>query len=159
MKKLDKSIREIWEDKYVVPLYQRNFRKAPDSNYYIGSLIVLRRQDGTLEVIDGQQRLTVLHMLCRVLGLLNTPHLTYDSRPEVERFFEDLFSLNEDVDLSKKDKTKVYRLIDGFDALRYTHIHTAPGRPEDTEFSLCKKPENNQQSNQCLSDAEKNRFT
>ena len=83
MKKLDKSIREIWEDKYVVPLYQRNFawtereinlllqdiydsfRKAPDSNYYIGSLIVLRRQDGTLEVIDGQQRLTTMVLLFR----------------------------------------------------------------------------------------------
>ena len=177
MKNLDKTISEVWDDKYVVPLYQRNFawtekeinlllqdvydsfKKAPESNYYIGSLVVLRRQDGTLEVIDGQQRLTVLHMLCRVLGLINSPHLTYDSRPEVERFFDDLFSVGESIDVSFKDKTKVYRLIEGLDALRYTHLHTAPGRDEDQEFMLCKQPEDNKQGTMYMPDEEKQRFT
>ena len=88
MKKLDKTISEVWEDKYVVPLYQRNFawtekeinlllqdvydsfKKAPDSNYYIGSLVVLRRQDGTLEVIDGQQRLTTVTLLLLAISNL-----------------------------------------------------------------------------------------
>lgn len=177
MKKLDKTISEVWEDKYVVPLYQRNFawtekeinlllqdvydsfKKAPDSNYYIGSLVVLRRQDGTLEVIDGQQRLTVLHMLCRVLKLINSPCLTYDSRPEVERFFDELFSIGESIDVSAKDKSKIYRLIDGLEAIRYTHLHTAPGRPEDKEFVLCKQPDDKKQSTLCMADDEKQKFT
>ena len=177
MKKLDKTISEVWEDKYVVPLYQRNFawtekeinlllqdvydsfKKAPDSNYYIGSLVVLRRQDGTLEVIDGQQRLTVLHMLCRVLKLINSPCLTYDSRPEVERFFDELFSIGESIDVSAKDKSKIYRLIDGLEAIRYTHLHTAPGRLEDEEFVLCKQPDDKKQSTLCMADDEKQKFT
>lgn len=109
---LNKTIAQIWENKYVVPLYQRNFAwteeqigqllqdiydNAPKSdnddcgNYYLGSLVVLERKDGVWEVIDGQQRLTCLHLICKYLDVLNKPCLTYDSRPEVERFFADLF--------------------------------------------------------------------
>ena len=63
---------------YLVPMYQRNYswgegqitqlvRDIADSmtanNYYIGTLIVYRREDGHLEVIDGQQRFTTLSLL------------------------------------------------------------------------------------------------
>lgn len=58
MSKLNKNIAEIWQDDYVVPLYQRNYAwqesqiqqllqdiydnsKTLDSNYFIGSLVVL----------------------------------------------------------------------------------------------------------------------
>ena len=107
MSKLNKSISQIWSDDYVVPLYQRNYAwqenqiqqllqdvydnsKIPDSNYFIGSLVVLQRPDGVYEVIDGQQRLTTLHIICKSLDLLDVPHLTYDSRPEVEDFLAHL---------------------------------------------------------------------
>ena len=63
MSKLNKNIAEIWQDDYVVPLYQRNYAwqesqiqqllqdiydnsKTLDSNYFIGSLVVLQRPDG-----------------------------------------------------------------------------------------------------------------
>lgn len=114
-KSLNKTIGEVWNDEYVVPLYQRNFAwtdtqigqllqdiwdHAPKTkeeanqcgNYYLGSLVVLLRRDGKYEIIDGQQRLTALHMICRYLGLLDRPRLTYDSRPAVERFLEELFA-------------------------------------------------------------------
>lgn len=110
---LSKTIAQVWEDKYVVPLYQRNFAwteeqigqlmqdiydNAPKSEndqcgyYYLGSLVVLERRDGKLEVIDGQQRLTCLHLICKYLDIFKSPCLAYDSRPEVERFFADLFA-------------------------------------------------------------------
>ena len=71
--------------RYVVPIYQRNYewgepeitqlltdiveayRRSPTQNYYLGSLVVYRRKDGSFEVIDGQQRLTTLNILYRCL--------------------------------------------------------------------------------------------
>lgn len=66
---------------YIVPMYQRNYawkqaeidqlirdvfdyqEEKADSIYYIGTLVVFLREDGCLEVIDGQQRLTTLMLL------------------------------------------------------------------------------------------------
>lgn len=104
---LGKSIKEIFDGqyKYVVPLYQRNFAwrqehieqllqdvyeayKNKEGNYFIGSLIVLKRSNGDLEVIDGQQRLTALSLITKIMGINKEPRLYYDARPEVEEFFK-----------------------------------------------------------------------
>ena len=103
---LGKTLVDIFADKYTIPLYQRNFawrteeihqllqdvyeacRKNPEGNYYIGSLVVMKRHNGDYEVIDGQQRLTVVSMIAILLGQLSRPILFYDSRPEVQEFFE-----------------------------------------------------------------------
>ena len=157
MNKLNKSISEIWDDNYVVPLYQRNYAwqeqqirqllqdiydnsKNPESRYYIGSLVVLQRPDGVYEVIDGQQRLTTLHIICKYLGLLNNSHLTYDSRPEVEDFFKGLFmsaTSREYVDeCNKRDNRKIFRLVDAIDIVESTEIHTNPGSSKDEVITL-----------------------
>lgn len=77
-------------DKYVIPLYQRAFAWREKeicqlisdiedfdgkSNYYLGTLIVFKKSDGSFEVIDGQQRLTAFFILLSCLGL-------FDSKPE-----------------------------------------------------------------------------
>lgn len=105
---LGKNIRTIFDEqnKYIIPLYQRNFswrreqieqllqdvfsafNQNPKGNYYIGSLVVLKRSNGDFEVIDGQQRLTVLSLITKMLGINKEPRLFYDSRPEVEEFFK-----------------------------------------------------------------------
>ena len=112
--KLEKSIKEIFEKgKYIVPLYQRNyawrrneieqllqdvyesyesFKKNRNSNYFIGSLVVLKRQNGDYEVIDGQQRLTTLSLIAKILEISKYPCLFYDSRPEVEAFFKEFYT-------------------------------------------------------------------
>ena len=75
----DLSIGKLFDDFYVVPNYQREFvwgeqevRKLVDDiyaefvsggdehqiEYFVGSMVVCARGDGTHEVIDGQQRLT-----------------------------------------------------------------------------------------------------
>lgn len=67
-------------DKYIVPLYQRAYawtqkeirqliddiNDFDEEQYYLGSLIVHKREDA-FEVIDGQQRLTTLYLLFTVL--------------------------------------------------------------------------------------------
>lgn len=148
---LNKTIAQIWEDKYVVPLYQRNFawteeqigqllqdiydnalksKNAPCGNYYLGSLVVLERKDGVWEVIDGQQRLTCLHFICKYLDILKKPCLTYDSRPEVERFFEDLFTKSWDDfvnEYHKIDNSKISRLKDALRIVESFKIRTGKG--------------------------------
>lgn len=109
---LNKSLQEIFKSKYIVPLYQRNYAWGEDEisqllqdlyenfkkskfnaelNYFIGSLVVLKRKDGFFEVIDGQQRLTTLSLLLKVLDLVQETKLFYESRPEVEAFFESFY--------------------------------------------------------------------
>ncbi len=162
MDKLNKPISQIWNDDYVVPIYQRNYAwgeeqigqllqdiydasQNEDSNYFIGSLVVLLRTDGVYEVIDGQQRLTTFHLICKELDILNQSHLTYDSRPEVEEFFNELFaskSCSEFLeDCSKRDTRKIYHLIAALEILESTGIHTHAGYEDDTVVSLNKMPD------------------
>ncbi|EMH0133119.1 TPA: DUF262 domain-containing HNH endonuclease family protein [Proteus mirabilis] len=87
------SIRDLITDQnhYCIPMYQRNYawgegeihqliqdikdfglgqsnrRKKP---YYIGTLVVFNRTDGSFEVIDGQQRFTTLTLLAICLKRL-----------------------------------------------------------------------------------------
>lgn len=100
------TLSDIFSNRYVVPLYQRNFAWRTDeiqqllqdiwdasqkgSDYYIGSLVVLKRHNGDFEVVDGQQRLTVISLIAILMGKLTRPMLFYDSRPEVQEFFEQL---------------------------------------------------------------------
>lgn len=165
--KLNKSISQIWEDEYVVPLYQRNYAwqedqiqqllqdiydnsKNPDSHYFIGSLVVLQRPDNIYEVIDGQQRLTTLHLICKSLGLLDAPRLSYDSRPEVEEFFKGLFTSASSRDFAdgckKRDCRKIFRLVDAIDIVETTNIHVNTGRRLDSTISLSTMPGHEKQA-------------
>ena len=95
------TLSDIFSDRYVVPLYQRNFawrtdeiqqllqdiwdafQKSNTGNYYIGSLVVMKRHNGDYEVIDGQQRLTVISLIAILMGKLTRPMLFYDSAAHV----------------------------------------------------------------------------
>ena len=56
-----------WEEKHIVQLIDDIMDIPTEGQYYIGSLIVHRRND-SFEVIDGQQRLTTLFLLLKSLG-------------------------------------------------------------------------------------------
>lgn len=84
------------EEQYIIPIYQRNYAwgkkeieqliddindyitsdELEEKNYYLGSLIVYKRLDKKLEVIDGQQRLTTLFILLNTL-INNTKFSNY----------------------------------------------------------------------------------
>lgn len=151
---LNKTLEELWAEKYVVPLYQRNFAWTEDQigqllqdiydhsplggyktkesvNYYLGSLVLLQRRDGLWEVIDGQQRLTALHIICRFLDILSSSRLTYDSRPSVERFFEELFNSssweNYKLECRKRNDLKISRLVESLEIVEEYQIRTEEG--------------------------------
>lgn len=131
------SVENIFKDKYVIPLYQRNFSwgeeqitrllqdiyesmKAKDKYFYIGSLIVLQRPNGEFEVIDGQQRLTMLSILSCLLTMNLPLCLRYDSRPEVEDFFH-LLHLGE---MPKKRKENIIsHFCDAIDIINSTQLN------------------------------------
>ncbi len=133
-KNLEKSIHDIFDDqnKYIIPLYQRNFswkreqieqllqdvfsafNQNPKSNYYIGSLVVLKRSNGDFEVIDGQQRLTVLSLITKILGINKEPRLFYDSRPEVEEFFKAFYTPGDGIFNMSSSQTAHLRNAIGF---------------------------------------------
>jgi len=111
MTELNKTLTDILKNKYIVPLYQRNFAwgekeisqllqdiyesfdKNSEGNYFIGSLVVLRRKNGDFEVIDGQQRLTAITLIAKLLNIeeIKEPKLFFDSRPEFEEFFKSFY--------------------------------------------------------------------
>lgn len=81
---------------YKIPIYQRNYawereeiyaliKDVYDSLkkpvYYIGTLVTYKRDENIYEVIDGQQRLTTIYIILKVLGIDNIPNrLTYSAR-------------------------------------------------------------------------------
>lgn len=106
-----KPILDIVTKPYIIPIYQRNYnwgvdeitqllqdiyesyQKDKSQDYFLGSLIVFKRQSSiTYEVIDGQQRLTTLHIILSLLwnDINRIYPLAYDSRPEVVSFFTNL---------------------------------------------------------------------
>lgn len=160
---LNRTIEEVWAESYVVPLYQRNFAWDEDQigqllqdiydhspndcsgnrecdNYYLGSLVLLQRRDGIWEVIDGQQRLTALHIICRYLGILSSPRITYDSRPSVERFLGDLFNFPSwdtfKSECQRKTDGKISRLIESLDIVENYEIQTGEGKSSITLKSM-----------------------
>lgn len=74
------NIDNIFTDEYIIPIYQRKYAWGnkeieqllediinAEGDYYLGTLIVNKKQKGKYEVIDGQQRLTTLYLLMQNL--------------------------------------------------------------------------------------------
>ena len=110
------TISDLFNDenkcKYIIPIYQRNYawgddeissllqdiknaceqNQEQDKNYYIGSLVVYRRDNGDFEVIDGQQRLTTLTLIMHHLGKLSFRNVSFEHRDESEQALSNLNS-------------------------------------------------------------------
>ena len=94
------SVEKIFESKYLIPIYQRNYAwgkdeiemllddiKSNDDGYFIGSLVV-RQKDGVFEVIDGQQRLTTLFLILRYLRHDIEGNLEFEARQKSNETLE-----------------------------------------------------------------------
>ena len=155
---LAKPIGEIAKNAYVIPLYQRSFAwgeteiqqliqdvyeskvKDSDGSYFIGSLILFRRSDGRFEVIDGQQRLTVISLLIKYLfpSEYGKSFLSYDSREGVNQFLETYYELEDPTSIDERyDQGMVPGTVRDFLAA-VSYIHEAPLTPNKDNPILLK---------------------
>ncbi len=101
---------------YEIPIYQRNYAwekeeidaliqdvynalSSKKDHYYIGTLVSFHKGDQIYEVIDGQQRLTTLFLILRVMGITCYNLLTYKAR----RSANDAIKLLKNSDKKAKD--------------------------------------------------------
>ena len=128
------NVTTVFQDNYVIPIYQRNYawgkdeveqllNDIADSNgtYCIGSLVVDKNTDTTFTVIDGQQRLTTLYLLLTYLKTgrpLEKSSLRFEARKKSNRTlgalfdnFEDLEDLEDDEEPYSKEIIIGYRII------------------------------------------------
>ena len=116
---------------YIIPIYQRNYawgdneinsllqdiknacekNKEQDKNYYIGSLVVYRRENDGFEVIDGQQRLTTLTLIMHHLDKLVFRNVCFEHRDESEQALSNLNSEKLPSNFSQALKT-IKKVID-----------------------------------------------
>jgi len=97
--------------KYVIPIYQRDYAWDKDEidqllvdiltfkedNYYLGNLIVSKKGD-RYDVIDGQQRLTTLYILCKCLDIpVLEKSLTFQIRDVSNNTLEKLLELSKTI--------------------------------------------------------------
>lgn len=121
----DKKFLFKGDDKYQIPLYQREYAweekqirqliedvydVADDAQYHIGSLIVAKKEKKGqvfFEVIDGQQRLTSLFLLLKILesmklGIKVERNLSFACREKSNYSLENIISLIEKKDYDEK---------------------------------------------------------
>ncbi len=78
-KQIDKLIKDLKD-------HQEQFTDSP---YYLGS-VILHAQDGCLNIIDGQQRLTTLALLGYLNGELDDVSLTYQASLSIQHIKQNL---------------------------------------------------------------------
>lgn len=69
----EREINQLLQD--VLDYQEKNKAEAHKKPYYIGTLVVFERKDGSLEVIDGQQRFTTLTLMAMCLKRLQVKKL------------------------------------------------------------------------------------
>ena len=100
------------DNTYVIPIYQRNYeweqpqieRLIRDINsieknerYYLGTLVTFKRNDGSYELVDGQQRHTTLNLIKSVLDKKTSFNLKFQARSECDQFFRELSEATKDL--------------------------------------------------------------
>lgn len=126
-------VADVFSDiSYVVPIYQRNYawseqqivqliedidgaiktESAENVDYFLGSLIVNQTDKSVFEVIDGQQRLTTLFLLGKVLKLsIANSALRFEARENSNRTLRDISS---DINNLLDDELICAEIVDGY---------------------------------------------
>lgn len=132
------SVKKLFDgdNRYVIPIYQRNYawdieevnqlisdiKNHDGNNYYLGALTVKKRADNAFEVIDGQQRLTTLFLILSVLNHSFKSNLSFEHRQNSSdelNIIKQQSELNSDSQIAKvysyliKNKDSLFIIKDG----------------------------------------------
>ncbi|WP_288679993.1 DUF262 domain-containing HNH endonuclease family protein [uncultured Brachyspira sp.] len=141
------NIEKLFEERYIIPIYQRNFEWGEseirqlildiydysvdnyDKDYYIGTLIVYDRKNN-FEIIDGQQRLTTL---CILLSLIKNEY-----EDKYKKYITENYNLNLTFD-SRKNSTETLKTLFNKNK-NYTEKYISENPNSITEgYIICKK--------------------
>jgi uncharacterized protein with ParB-like and HNH nuclease domain len=121
---LEPKLVGIIEGNFIIPEYQRGYRwqsehmtmllndiwENGDANYSLQPIVVKKRDDGSLELIDGQQRLTSIFLIMKYIKQLLPSieikfSIKYITRPRCEEF---LYSLDSTLAKDNIDFLHIY---------------------------------------------------
>ena len=129
----DIKITEIFNDKYIVPIYQRKYSwtekeieqllediiNNENDKYFLGTLTIDKKEDGSCEVIDGQQRLTTLCLIMIYLKKNIDNMLSFEAREIYDNALNTLKNIKENEEIgvyeeNVKEIYKGYRCIENY---------------------------------------------
>ena len=141
-----KSVSEI-SGKFFVPAYQRGYRwgkeatrlledimeidEKSDYRYCLQPIVVKKREDGSYELIDGQQRLTTLYLIYKVIGKMISfakanYTLTYEVRQRSEEYLNSISESSDESNIDFYFMKKAYLSIENWFQERMKQKLTAP---------------------------------
>ncbi|MBO8414065.1 MAG: DUF262 domain-containing protein [Firmicutes bacterium] len=141
-----KSVSEI-SGQFFVPAYQRGYRwgkeatrlledimeidEKSDYRYCLQPIVVKKRSDGSYELIDGQQRLTTLFLIYKVVGKMfpfakANYALTYEVRQRSEEYLNNISESSDESNIDFYFMKKAYLSIENWFQERMKQKLTAP---------------------------------
>lgn len=141
-----KRVSEI-SGKFFVPAYQRGYRwgkeatrlledimeidEKSDYRYCLQPIVVKKRSDGSYELIDGQQRLTTLFLIYKVVGkkisfAKANYTLTYEVRRRSEEYLNNISESSDESNIDFYFMKKAYLSIENWFQERMKQKLTAP---------------------------------
>lgn len=139
---IESNIDAMLNDIYVVPLYQRNFAweekeitrllqdiyesycAEPTGKYFVGSIVIRKLSGVKYEVIDGQQRLTVISLIAKILRpeKYTKCGLYYDSRDEIEGFLKSYYETGNIPPKEKEEKEEYKSFRNAISFIKESHL-------------------------------------